>query len=292
MRSLDRRAFIKATVAAGAAGSLSSAAAARGASAPGARRGRKAASDVVTLGRTGVKLSRLAIGTGTNGTNKTSVQARLGKGGLADLLAHGFSAGITFWDTADQYGTHEHIGEGLKRVGKNKVVVLTKTHARTAAEMTADLDRFRREIGRDYLDIVLLHNMQSATWPEERAGAMEVLERAREKGVVRAHGVSCHTLAALKVAAKTPWVQVDLARINPIQAHMDSDPDTVVGVLREMKRAGKAVIGMKILGAGRMKAELDRALAYATALDCVDAFTIGFASKAQLDEVSSKISGA
>jgi aryl-alcohol dehydrogenase-like predicted oxidoreductase len=118
---------------------------------------------------------------------------------------------------------------------------------------------------------------------------MEVLERAREKGIVRAHGVSCHTLGALKTAARTPWVQVDLARINPKQAAMDADPETVLGVLREMKRAGKAVIGMKIFGAGRLTNDIDGALRYCARLDVLDAFTIGFASTGQLDEVVGKL---
>lgn len=250
---------------------------------------RKAASDVVTLGNTGIKLARMAMGSGTNGTNHTSVQARLGIKGFADLLEHGFDQGLNFWETADQYGTHEHLREGMRRVGKNNVVVLTKTHAKTAAEMNADLDRFRRELGRDHLDIVLLHCMVSASWPKEREGAMEALERAREKGIVRAHGVSCHTLGALKTAARTPWVQVDQARINPIQAHMDADPATVLGVLREMKRAGKGVVGMKILGQGSMANSVDRALRYCTRLDVLDVFTIGFTSTQQLDEVVRKL---
>jgi 1-deoxyxylulose-5-phosphate synthase len=249
---------------------------------------KKAASDLVTLGTTGIKLSRMAFGTGTNGVNKTSVQGRLGFNGLSDLLCHGFDRGINFWDTADQYGTHGHLREGMRQVGKNKVVILTKTRARTAAQARADLDRFRRELGRDHLDIVLLHCVTSDDWPKELEGPMEVLSRAREQGIIRAHGVSCHTLGALKAAARTPWVQVDLARINPIQASMDADPETVLGVLREMKKAGKAVIGMKIFGAGKMSQDVDRALHYCAHLDVLDAFTIGFANRGQLDEVSAK----
>jgi 1-deoxyxylulose-5-phosphate synthase len=251
--------------------------------------GKKSASDVVTLGKTGIKLSRMAMGSGTNGTNKTSVQARLGISGFADLLVHGYDKGVTFWETADQYGTHAHMREGMRRVGRNNVVMMTKTHASTAAELNADLDRFRRELGRDHIDIVLLHCMTSANWVKEKEGAMEALERAREKGIVRAHGTSCHTLDALKLAARTPWVQVDLARINPIQAHMDSDPGTVASVLREMRAAGKGVIGMKIMGQGQLSHDVDRALRYCTRLDCIDTFTIGFTNKPQVDEVVRKL---
>lgn len=250
---------------------------------------KKQAADQVLLGNTGIRLSRLAMGSGTNGVNHSSEQTRLGVKPFSDLLCYGFDQGINFWETADQYGSHSHLNAGMKRVGRSRVVVLTKTHARSADEMKADLDRFRKELGTDYIDIVLLHCMMSSNWPEERKGAMEMLSQAREKGIIRAHGVSCHTLDALKVAAKTPWVQVDLARINPIQAHMDSDPSTVLSVLREMKKSGKAVIGMKILGAGRLTHDVNRAIDHAVKLDCLDTFTIGFSNKSHLDEVISKM---
>lgn len=250
---------------------------------------KKSASDRVQLGNTGIELSRLAMGSGTHGVNHSSDQTRLGVNAFSDLLCHGYDQGINFWETADQYGAHEHLKAGIKRVGRNKLVVLTKTHAKTADEMRADLDRFRKELGTDYIDIMLLHCMRSPNWPQERRGAMDVLEEAREKGIIRAHGVSCHTLEALQVAAKTPWVQVDLARINPIQAHMDSDPATVISVLREMKKAGKGVIGMKILGEGKLSHDVNRAIEHAVKLDCLDTFTIGFTSKQQLDEVINKM---
>jgi aryl-alcohol dehydrogenase-like predicted oxidoreductase len=250
---------------------------------------KKTVSDQVVLGKTGIKLSRLAMGSGTNGTNHTSIQARLGIHGFADLLEYAYDRGVTFFDTADQYGTHEHMREGLRRVGKNNVTLLTKTRAKTAAEAQKDLERFCRELGRDHLDIVLLHCMMSDTWTKELEGPMEVLERAKQKGMIRAHGVSCHTLGALKLAAKTPWVEVDLARINPIGAHMDADPATVLGVLREMKAAGKGILGMKIVGQGDMANQIDRAIAYAGKNDVVDAFTIGFTSARQLDELATKL---
>jgi predicted aldo/keto reductase-like oxidoreductase len=107
--------------------------------------------------------------------------------------------------------------------------------------MKADLDRFRQELGTDYIDIMLLHCMMSDDWPKEREGAMKVLSEAREKGVIRAHGVSCHTLGALKSAAASPWVQIDLARINPYGAEMDSKVPAVVDVLSQMKQSGKVI---------------------------------------------------
>ncbi len=155
--------------------------------------------------------------------------------------------------------------------------------------MKADLDRFRRELSTDYLDILLLHCMLDGNWPERKQGAMEVISEAREKGIVRTHGVSCHTIEALRTAAKTPWVQVELARINPAQVAMDADPQTVISVLRQMKAAGKGVIGMKILGAGRLRDKADESLQFALSLDCVDCFTIGSESIVEMTDLTKKI---
>jgi aryl-alcohol dehydrogenase-like predicted oxidoreductase len=243
----------------------------------------------VTLGATGIQVSRLALGSGTHGVGGASDQTRLGMSGFVNQLTHGFSQGLTFFETADQYGAHPHIAEAARQVGRNNVVILTKTHAQTAAEMRADLDRFRRELGVDMIDIILLHCMESATWTTERAGAMEVLARAKESGIIRAHGVSCHSLQALKLAAATAWVDIDQARVNPDGVIMDADPATVIAVLRQMKAAGKGVIGMKILGEGQLGHQLDRAIGHAVALDCIDAFTIGFTSNLQLNQVVQKI---
>jgi aryl-alcohol dehydrogenase-like predicted oxidoreductase len=257
----------------------------------GAAAGARAVSDRVLLGKTGIKLSRMAMGGGTNGVKHTSVQGRLGVYGFADLLEYAYDHGVNFFDTADQYGTHEHVREGVRRVGRNNVVLMTKTRALTAADVRKDLDRFRRELGTDTLDIVLLHCMTSATWTKELEGPMEVLSRAKEQGIVRAHGCSCHSLAALELSARTPWVDVQLARINPIQSHMDADPATIVQLLRRMKQAGKGVLGMKIMGQGDLSNQVDRALAFAGKLDAIDAFTIGFAARAQFDEVARKLPG-
>jgi len=242
------------------------------------------ATDTVVLGQTGIRTSRLAMGTGTVGYEHHSHQTALGIQGLADLLWQGYDHGLRFFDSADSYGSHPHVAEALKRVPRDKVTVLTKSWAREPAAMRADLERFRKELNTDYLDIVLMHCLQEADWTTKYRAAMDVLSEAREKGTIRAHGCSCHTIEALRAAAKSPWVQVDLARINPIGAHMDADPETVVGVLREMKGAGKAVVGMKILGQGDMRDRADEALKYALGLGVLDAFTIGAESRAeQLD---------
>src|ERR1700685_1050429 len=191
------------------------------------------ASDTVTLGSTGIKTSRLAMGTGTVGSGHHSNQTALGVKGLSDLLLNGYDQGLRFFDAADSYESHPHVAEALKHVPRDQVTVLSKTWARDPATARADLDRFRRELGVDYLDVCLMHCVTEADWNERFQGGMDVLSEAKQKGIIRAHGCSCHSIEALRTAAKSPLVEIDLARINPVGAYMDSDPATVVSVLRE-----------------------------------------------------------
>jgi aryl-alcohol dehydrogenase-like predicted oxidoreductase len=250
------------------------------------------AADTVTLGKTGITTSRLAMGTGTVGSGHHSHQTALGVKGLSDLLLNGHDNGLRFFDAADAYGSHPHVAEALKHIPRDKVTVLTKTWARDPAEARADLDRFRRELGTDYLDICLMHCLTEGDWTERYKGVMDVFSEAKEKGIIRAHGCSCHSIEALRAAAKSPWVEVDLVRINPIGSHMDADPDTVVSVLREMKAAGKGIVGMKILGQGDLRGRQDEALKYALSLGVLDAFTIGAESKAEQEDLIHRIAAA
>ena len=251
-----------------------------------------AATDTVTLGSTGIKTSRLAMGTGTVGFDHHSHQTSLGVKGLSDLLMNGYDHGLRFFDAADSYGSHPHVADALKHVKRDQVSVLTKSWARDAAGMRADLDRFRRELGTDYLDVCLMHCVTEGDWTDRFRGAMDVLSEAKQKGIIRTHGCSCHSIEALRAAAKSPWVEIDLARINPIGSHMDADPPTVVSVLKEMKSAGKAVVGMKILGQGDLSNRQDEAIKYALSLGILDAFTIGAESKQQQEDLIRRIAAA
>ena len=250
------------------------------------------ATDTVVLGTTGIKTSRLAMGTGTIGYGGHSEQTALGVKGLSDLLLNGYDRGLRFLDAADAYGSHPHVAAALKQVPRDKVTVLTKTWARDAQTARKDLDRFRRELGTDYLDVCLMHCVTESDWTERYRGVMDVFEEAKEKGAIRAHGCSCHTIGALRAAAKSPWVEVDLVRLNPIGSHMDGDPRTVVSVIREMKAAGKGVVGMKILGQGDLSGRQDEALKYALSLGLLDAFTIGAESREQQEDLIRRVAAA
>jgi aryl-alcohol dehydrogenase-like predicted oxidoreductase len=250
------------------------------------------ASDTVTLGSTGITTSRLAMGTGTVGSGHHSHQTALGIKGLSDLLLNGYDHGLRFFDSADSYGSHPHVAEALKHVPRDKVTVLTKTWARDYKGVQADLDRFRTELGIDHIDIVLMHCLTEGDWTTQFHGAMDALSEAKQKGIIRAHGCSCHSIEALRAAAKSPWVEIDLARINPIGAEMDAEPATVAGVLKEMKTEGKAVVGMKILGQGALRTRQDEAIKYALSLGVLDAFTIGAESKAEQEDLIRRIAAA
>jgi aryl-alcohol dehydrogenase-like predicted oxidoreductase len=250
------------------------------------------ATDTVAIGRTGIKTSRLAMGTGTVGSGHHSHQTALGVEGLAALLRNGYENGLRLFDAADSYGSHPHVAEALKHVPRDQVTVLTKTWARDPATARADLDRFRKELGTDYLDICLMHCLTEADWTERYKGVMDVFSEAKEKGIIRAHGCSCHSIDALRAAARSPWVEVDLVRLNPVGAFMDADPQTVVGVVKEMKAAGKGIIGMKILGQGEMRNRQDEALKFALSLGLLDAFTIGAESQAEQEDLIHRIEKA
>ena len=250
------------------------------------------AHDTVTLGSTGIKTSRLAMGTGTHGFGNRSDQTSLGMDALTALLLNGYENGLRFFDAADSYGSHPYVASALKHVPRDKVTVLTKTDNRDPKGVKADLDRFRRELGTDYIDVCLVHCVTEADWTTRYRGVMDVLSEAKEKGVIRTHGVSCHSIEALRAAAASPWVEVDLVRINPAGAYMDADPETVVGVIKQMRASGKGIVGMKILGQGKLRNHQSEAIQYALSLGLLDAFTIGAATKSEQMDLIGRIAAA
>jgi aryl-alcohol dehydrogenase-like predicted oxidoreductase len=251
---------------------------------------KKYAWDRVKLGKTGIEVSRMAMGTGTNGGGKNSNQTRkLGIKGLSDLLRAAYDEGVTFWDSADGYGSHPHLKEALKSVPREKVTILTKADIETADEMRSAIERYRQEIGTDYIDIILLHAVTNRNWRNDLKGPMEVLSEAKEKGTVRMVGISCHSLSALEAAAEEPWVELDLARWNPGGAHMDADVSVVRKVLTKMKANGKSIMGMKVLGQGDLITKKDECLQFQLGSDFIDCFTIGIESYDQFKDLAKRI---
>lgn len=284
---LNRRDFL-------AQASLATTALAAGASASTARAAAalpRTLADKVTLGKTGIQVSLVGMGTGSHGSGQASNQTRKGVKEFTRVVRHALDRGVTLFDVADQYGTHVYLREALKGVPRDKYVIQTKTHATKFADAKSHLERYRLELGVDMIDIVLLHCMQKANWPVENQGSMEYLMQAKREGVIRAHGTSCHGMDPLNTAAKSPFVEIDLARINPEGLIMDDKkPDEVASRLEEMHNAGKGVIGMKIFGEGKMTEpeRRDASLLYVLGLGTVNAFIIGFESADQVDDALSR----
>lgn len=253
--------------------------------------------DEVKLGKTGMEVPRLALGTGSFGWKRTSNQKKLGEEKFVDLAMHAYDRGIRFFETADMYGTHEFVGKALKKVPRENVTVLSKIMVYqhegwyTPEPFQKSIDRFRKELDTDYIDILLLHCMVNSEWPDEYKHYMDAYSEAKEKGIVKKIGLSCHDLGALKVAAESPWADVVLARINNEGPRMDGAPADVMPVLKRAKENGKGVLGMKIFGCGQLVSDVQRqkSLEYVIKSGNVDAMTIGFESPEQMDDTIERV---
>lgn len=291
MDRLSRRDFIKTTLVG--AGWLAGAPAWLGGaeSGPASFKG----NDLVPLGRTGIKVSRLAQGTGYNGYNRSSAHTRAGKEAFDRLLRHGIDRGINFIDMADLYGSHPFVRDVLKGMDRSKFVLLTKIWPRKEKWVTPsggareEIDRFRKELDTDWIDICLIHCTLNDQWPAEYQGIRHGLSELKAKGIVRAVGVSCHDFGALKQAAEHPWVEVIFARINHKGGSAygcDASVEEVTEVLKTARKNGKAVVGMKIFGAGKLTKpeDKDASLAYVFKNGLVDAITVGMLTPEEVDD--------
>ncbi len=249
------------------------------------------ATDVIELGPAKIKVSRMAVGTGTYGAGHSSNQVRsLGVDGVADMFCAAYDKGIILWDTADAYGTHEAVKAALKKVPRDKVTILTKTDAWTADKTKEDIDRFLKELGTDYIDILLLHTRMSPTWHEDDKGSMEVMAAAKEKKILRSVGISCHSVEAMQVASKHPWLDICMVRLNPAGERMDDTPEVVLPIVKQAKANGKGTVGIKVLGEGSLLDDQhNEALRYALAKDALCAFSIGCESLKEVEDNIARI---
>ena len=201
-------------------------------------------------------------------------------------MRHGIDEGISFLDMADLYGSHPFVKDVLKDLPRDKFALLSKIWPRKAdwvtpsGGATQEVDRFRKELNIDQLDVCLIHCMLNDQWPTEYERIRDELSALKDKGVVRAVGVSCHDFGALKVAAAHPWVDVIFARINykgGAEYSCDAPVEELAATLKTARANGKAVVGMKIFGAGKLvkPEEKDTSLKYVFENDLVDAITIG-----------------
>jgi aryl-alcohol dehydrogenase-like predicted oxidoreductase len=293
---MNRRAFLRSSLA-GASGILIAS------SSPMRARAAAAAApnpyQMVALGKTGIKVTLVGQGTGTHGGVRETSQTRLGRDRLIALLKAGFERGIRLFDTADKYGSHGHVAAALKGIPREQYVIQSKIWRhpdglpeRERPDADVLLDRFRKELGTDYIDVVILHCMMSPTWPQEQKKQMDLLEDLKSKKIIRAHGVSVHTMVALKAAAECPWVDVIFARINAFGTAMDGPPADVAPLLKKMHEAGKGVMAMKLVGDGKFQndqAKIDESIRYVMGLGCVDTMLVGFEDAGQIDDFAARV---
>jgi len=251
--------------------------------------------DKVKLGKTGLVVPRLALGTGTHGGNQSSDMTRMGLENWVKIARYAHERGVDFYDAADLYGSHQNVKGILKEVPREKAILLSKIWTRPEKwnqdTPAKTIDRFRTETGSDYFDIMLLHCMTNGNWQEEKKPYIEALSEAKQKGILKTVGVSCHNFEALKLAVEDPWVDVILARINPEGLVMDASTDEVMAVLKKAHDSGKGIIGMKIFGEGKMTDEVrrEKSLKYIIESKNVDCMTIGMTSIKQVDNVVNRI---
>jgi len=255
--------------------------------------------EIVPLGKTGLKVSRVCIGTGSHGFMRSSNQTRLGAKKFETLLRGAYDRGIRMFDLADLYGSHPYLIPALKGIPRDDFVVVTKIWRGPSGlpeperpDVDVVVTRFLKEIQTEYLDLVLLHCVTSGNWPDEQRRQMDILSKFKQKGIIRALGVSCHSLSALEAAANEPWVESVHARINPYGTWMDGHPTEVVPVLKKIHDAGKGVVGMKIIGAGEFSSSDERrnhSVKFVLRLGCVDVLNVGFENHDQMNDFAARV---
>jgi predicted aldo/keto reductase-like oxidoreductase len=253
---------------------------------------------IVTLGKSGLKSTFLGMGTGFNGNNRSS---NITRAGVAEsIIRQAYEKGLRFFDCADSYGTHPFTAAALKGVPRESYTLSSKIWVgpggipepeRPGADVV--VDRFRKELNTDYLDLVQLHCMTDAKWTDKQKKQMDILENLKARKIIRAHGVSVHSLEAMEAAAENPWIDVIHVRINPFGEVMDkSNPSAVVPVIAKLHNAGKGVIGMKLIGNGNFKNDsekIDASLKYVLGLGTVDMIIVGFELREQIDNYIERV---
>jgi aryl-alcohol dehydrogenase-like predicted oxidoreductase len=283
MAHFTRREFLKTGLAAGTL-------AVSGAYPLGAQRG--SATDLVTLGRSGVKVTRLAFGTGTL---SGQVQRGLGQDGFTRLVRHAYDRGIRFFETAESYGEmHRMLGLALKGIPRDSYQLMSKVTTRDGIDPQQKFDELRRLANTEYFDILLLHWQHTATWPADTARWQDGILELQSRKAVLAHGASVHGLPALRRVPGNSWLEVAMIRMNHAGKSMDAEdyatqgpgnvPDVVAHV-KKVREEGMGVISMKLAGEGTFDHEDRRkAMRFAFRNAGVDCVTVGYKSPAEIDE--------
>jgi predicted aldo/keto reductase-like oxidoreductase len=247
---------------------------------------------IISLGKTGIKTTLIGMGTGFSGYNRSS---NITRAGVAEsIIRQAYEKGIRFFDCADSYGTHPFTAAALKGAERDSYTLSSKIWVSQGGIPEPDrpdadivVERFRKELNTDYLDMVQLHCMTDPLWSDKHKKQMDILETLKAKKIIRAHGVSLHSLDALEACVDNPWVDVVHVRVNPFGEAMDKkDPTLVIPVIEKLHKAGKGIIGMKLIGNGNFRNDsdkIDASLKYVLGLGTVDMIIVGFELPEQID---------
>ena len=287
MSRSTRRDFLKSTVAAGV---LSAA--------PSPKR---SATDWVTLGRSNVKVTRLAFGTGTFSGR---VQRELGQTEFTRLVRYAYDRGIRFFETAESYhGMPEMLAIALKGLPRDSYRLMTKYGTPASGDPSPKIDQFRKQLGTEYIDILLLHCLRPPTWSTDYASLQDGFSEAKDKKIILAKGASVHGLPALRTFPGNQFLDIAMIRMNHNGTKMDppemrdvnypGNVDEVVRHTKQVHKEGMGVISMKLCGEGTFnKEDRDAAMKFAMNLGCVDSVTIGFKNTAEIDEAIERMNRA
>lgn len=257
------------------------------------RAARETATDWVTLGKSGVKVTRLAFGTGTFGGR---VQRDLGQDQFTRLVRYAYDRGIRFFETSESYGgMHRMLGVALKGIPRDSYQLMSKVTTREGVDPLQTIDDLRKLANTDYFDVMLLHWQHLASWPTDSIRWQEGILEAQARHMVVAHGASVHGLPALRQFPGNKWLQIAMIRMNHKGVKMDAENYNthglgnvreVVGYVKEVRKEGMGVISMKLVGEGTFTARADRqaAMRYAFRNAGVDSVTVGYKNKAEIDE--------
>jgi predicted aldo/keto reductase-like oxidoreductase len=253
---------------------------------------------IVSLGNSGIKAPLLGMGTGFNGGNRSS---NITRAGIAEaLIRQAYEKGIRFFDCADSYGTHKFVAAALRGIPRESYLLSSKIWVSQGGipepeRPDADIviDRFRKELNTDYIDILQIHCMTESRWTDKQKKQMDILENLKAKKIIRSHGVSVHSLEAMEDCVESPWVDIVHVRVNPYGDTMDkSDPALVIPVIAKLHNSGKGIIGMKLIGNGNFKNDpekIDASLNYVLGLGTVDTIIVGFELPEQIDDYIGRI---
>lgn len=258
---------------------------------------------LVKLGNSGLKTTLLGMGTGVHGVRRSSNLTRQDITESLEVFRHAYDLGIRMFDCADNYGTHPLMAEAFEYIPREEVTVISKIWVREGSlpepeRPDADIvvERFLKELQTDYIDLVQIHCMVDGDWTDIYKKQMDILEDLKSKGKIKAHGVSVHTMEAMKAALASPWVDIIHVRINPYGIAMDlPEPDDVISVINQLHDSGKGVIGMKLIGGGKYKEDsekIDNAVKFVMGMPSVDMITVGFDTSDQIDDYSARMKKA